>query len=112
LVSKEVRDAMFAGVEPPDYSRIRVPVLAFFGLPAPLEDQMKRYNPQTAEEGVRVGLRYAMSLGWVASNTGALKKGVPGVRVVNLPEANTYIFLSNEADVLREVRAFVAELPR
>jgi hypothetical protein len=112
LVSKEVRDAMFAGVEPPDYSRIRVPVLAFFGLPAPLEDQMKRYNPQTAEEGVRVGLRYAMSLGWVASNTAALKKGVPGARVVNLPEANTYIFLSNEADVLRELRAFVSGLPR
>jgi hypothetical protein len=103
---------MFAGIQPPDYSRIRVPVLAFFAVPAALEDQMKRYNPQTAEDGARVGLRYAMSLGWVASNAAALKRGVPGARIVNLPKANTCIFLSNEADVLREVRAFVAELPR
>ena len=28
-----------------------------------------------------------------------------------MPRANRYVFLSNEADVLREMRAFLANLP-
>jgi hypothetical protein len=31
-------------------------------------------------------------------------------RVVRLARANHYVFLSNEADVLRELRAFIALL--
>lgn len=34
--------------------------------------------------------------------------GLPGARVVKLPRANHYVHLSNEADVLREMRAFLA----
>jgi pimeloyl-ACP methyl ester carboxylesterase len=34
--------------------------------------------------------------------------GLPGARVVKLPRANLYVHLSNEADVLREMRAFLA----
>jgi pimeloyl-ACP methyl ester carboxylesterase len=37
----------------------------------------------------------------------AIEDGVPSARVVRLPGANHYVFLSNEADVLREMRAFV-----
>jgi hypothetical protein len=33
-----------------------------------------------------------------------------GARVVELWDANHFVFLSNEAEVLREMRAFVAEL--
>ncbi len=38
----------------------------------------------------------------------AIEGGLPDARVVKLPAANHYVFLSNEADVLREVRAFLA----
>jgi hypothetical protein len=41
-----------------------------------------------------------------------LLTGVPAARIVELPGANLYMFLSNEADVIREVRAFAATLPR
>jgi hypothetical protein len=37
-----------------------------------------------------------------------LLAGVPTARIVELPDANLFMFLSNEADVLREVRAFAA----
>jgi len=36
-----------------------------------------------------------------------LKKVAPSARVVRLPGADHWVFLSNEADVLREIRAFV-----
>jgi non-heme chloroperoxidase len=38
------------------------------------------------------------------------ESNVPRAHVVRLPNANHYVFLSNEADVLREMRAFLAEL--
>ena len=40
----------------------------------------------------------------------SFETGVPTAKVVRLPKANHYVFLSNEADVLREMRAFAATL--
>jgi hypothetical protein len=40
----------------------------------------------------------------------AFEAGVPSARVVRVPNASHYIFQSNEADVLREIRAFLAGL--
>lgn len=40
----------------------------------------------------------------------SIEDGLPSARVVRLPSANHYVFLSNEADVVREVRAFVGSL--
>ncbi len=37
-----------------------------------------------------------------------LLAGVPAARIVELAGANLYMFLSNEADVLREVRTFAS----
>jgi non-heme chloroperoxidase len=41
----------------------------------------------------------------------AVEDGLPDARVVRLPGANHYVFLSNEADVLREMRSFLARAP-
>ena len=40
----------------------------------------------------------------------AFESGVPTARVVRIPNANHYVFLSHEADVLREMDAFIASL--
>jgi hypothetical protein len=57
-----------------------------------------------------MGFRYGLNLAWVARNEDALKRGVHGVRVVEVIGARTYIFLSNEAEVLRALRAFLGQL--
>jgi non-heme chloroperoxidase len=41
----------------------------------------------------------------------AFEKGVPSARVVRLPHANHYVYLSNEADVLRVTKDFISSLP-
>ncbi len=41
----------------------------------------------------------------------AFESGVPSARVVRLSHADHYVFQSNEADVLREMNAFIARLP-
>ena len=40
-----------------------------------------------------------------------LLAGVPNAKIVELPGANLYMFLSNEADIMRELRAFATSLP-
>jgi len=40
----------------------------------------------------------------------SIEDALPNTRVVKLPGANHYVFLSNEADVLREMRAFLGRL--
>jgi non-heme chloroperoxidase len=42
----------------------------------------------------------------------AFEAGIRSSRVVRMPGANHYVFRSNEADVLREINAFVKTLPR
>ena len=39
------------------------------------------------------------------------QKGVPQARVVGIPHADHLVFFSNEADVLREMKAFFVDLP-
>ena len=79
-------------------------------MPLSLDDQINRYKPQNAEERVALGFKYGIDLAWLARNRDALKRSLPGARVIEVPGANAYIFLSNEADVLRELHAFLAQL--
>lgn len=48
---------------------------------------------------------------WTKAQVIAFEKGLPSARVVRIPNANHFIFQSNEADVLREIRAFVGGVP-
>lgn len=67
-----------------------------------------RWTDSSADPKVRqqvVGLQAVL-----ARQSKAIEDGIPGARVVQLPDANHYVFLSNEADVLREMRAFLGRL--
>lgn len=110
LVSKDVRDAMFAGRAFPDYSRIRIPVLAFFDMPIPLSDQLRKAQPLSTEQAAALGAQYVMSQMWTAVNSHALRRALPAARIVYLVGGNNYIFLTNEAEVVGETTAFVEGL--
>ncbi|MBC8089612.1 MAG: hypothetical protein H7Z40_20305 [Phycisphaerae bacterium] len=46
-----------------------------------------------------------------AAQADAVERSIKGARVVRLPNADHFVHQSNEADVLREIRAFIARLP-
>jgi pimeloyl-ACP methyl ester carboxylesterase len=48
--------------------------------------------------------------GFLERQAEAIREGLPSAKVVKLTRANHYVFLSNEAEVLREMRAFLASL--
>jgi pimeloyl-ACP methyl ester carboxylesterase len=110
LVSKTVRDAMFTGRVYPDYNRIRIPVLAFFEMPNPLSEQLSKVQPSSTEQAAALGAQYVMSQMWTAVNSHALRRALPAAKIVYLVGGNNYIFLTNEAEVVRETVAFVEGL--
>ena len=79
-----IQKAIMGGIQ--KYTDIHVPVLAIFAVPK-AADARADLQPK------------------------AIEAGIPGAKVVRLPGANHYVFRSNEADVLREINAFVAGLP-
>jgi hypothetical protein len=54
-----------------------------------------------AEERAAIEEKYAVDLAIQKKHITDLKVGVPSARIVEMPGANLYIFLSDEADVLR-----------
>jgi pimeloyl-ACP methyl ester carboxylesterase len=86
--------AIGEGTKKRDYSRIRVPVLSMFATFRAAEDR-------AVEEF------QAATMVYIKRYEKSLLAGVPGARIVEVPGANHYIFISNEADVVREIRAFV-----
>lgn len=92
----------------PDYSRIRVPVLAIYRQNPPFEDFVADYVIRNEQERTALRQQYEATAAMIARWQRQLRAGVPSARIVNLVGVNLYMFLSNEADVLREIRAFGA----
>jgi non-heme chloroperoxidase len=96
-----------------DYSRIKVPVLAISDAVDFDLSHLKPEQPQPRNDEERATLiafgkaTQAVFDRWSAN----LKRGVPSARVVDLPGATHYLWMTREADVLREIHAFIATLP-
>jgi pimeloyl-ACP methyl ester carboxylesterase len=102
--------AIIRGADKRDYSKIRVPILAFSWYPLPVEAQVRQYRLTGSGELAAVAAYYTAQAEVTEARLANIKRASGGVRVVILPGANHYLFLSNEAEVLRELRSFLAGL--
>jgi len=104
-------DAIKNGVQKPDYARIQAPALAIYAIPQSARDLtpawVKSDNPAML---AALDEEYPLLLAARKQQMAAFQSGVIHSRVVELPGANRYVFLSNEADVLRELRQFLGAL--
>jgi non-heme chloroperoxidase len=98
-----------------DYSNIRVPVLALNnGLRpgATTDDLLKAFGYELKNRDDRVAIdrfmaRNAIVFGrWVDK----LKRGAPDARLVYFPTAGHFVYLTQEAEVLREIHTFLSAL--
>jgi non-heme chloroperoxidase len=96
-----VRAAIQAGEQ--RYTNIRGPVLAIFANPR--DPAPYAYNTPAERAAFE-----ALLTADIEAQAKAFEKGVSSARVVRMAHANHYVFLSNETDVLREMRAFLASL--
>jgi pimeloyl-ACP methyl ester carboxylesterase len=85
----DIRRAVLEGEQ--KYSEILSPVLAIFALPGSGASETHDREEPTKQAQ-------------------AIQATVSGARVILLPNASHYIFVSNEADVLREMNSFIGSL--
>jgi non-heme chloroperoxidase len=90
------------------YSDIPVPALVIFANP----HGQGTWVESNTDGSVRSAAdAYSAALGPLTEKQEkAVKDALPAAHVITLPNANHFVFLSNEADVLREMRAFLAGL--
>ncbi len=111
LLSPVVRRAITVDARTkPDFADIRVPVLALYRSEPEFADVARERPPRNAQEEAALRQQYAADRAMLSRWERDLRAGVPTARIVELPGASIYMFLSNEADVLREVSAFAATL--
>jgi pimeloyl-ACP methyl ester carboxylesterase len=86
------------------YTSIPVPVLAIFALP-------HYFGPAIDNDPAMKKLAQAEDIQEFSPQVDAFRKAVPTGRVITLSNADHRVFLSNENEVLREVRNFINRLP-
>jgi pimeloyl-ACP methyl ester carboxylesterase len=91
----------------PRHASIPVPALAMFAIPHRPESWIKK-SPDPAVRQAAQAYFTAIDAA-TEKQAKALEGGVPNARVIRLAGAH-FIFLSNERDVLRETRAFLARV--
>ncbi|MFN0102262.1 MAG: alpha/beta fold hydrolase [Bryobacteraceae bacterium] len=100
--------AMTARLGKPDYGGIRAPALAIFAVQRSARDVDPWLRTQDPVRVAALDEAYAFGNQERALAKKAFLSGAANRRVVELMGANHYLFLSNEREVLREVRAFLS----
>ena len=93
-----ISDAILSGGE--KFHRVPVPALAIFAVP--------HANPRAGVDSATQAREEAADSLSTSQQVNAFAAGIPSARIVRLPHANHFVFRSNEADVLREMNAFLA----
>jgi non-heme chloroperoxidase len=94
----------------PDFARVRVPLLAIYQAQRPFAEVASGYAIRNDQERAALRQEYAATRALYTRWQQDLRAGAPTARIVELIGANLFMFLSNEADVIREIRAFAAVL--
>ncbi len=104
---QRARGAVFAAVQAGEkkYTALRGPILAIFTTGFGLPPAFKGLAPEVANKFA------AKDAALHAEDIAAFKKNNPSAAVIALPHANHSIFISNEADVEREITNFINKLP-
>jgi non-heme chloroperoxidase len=95
-----------------DYSRIRVPILYFPAAPPKADgwSQYYRFTPANDNERTTLQKIYDADRANLTRYEKDMQAAVGKVHIVELRGADHYVYFTNEAAILRELRKFMAEL--
>jgi non-heme chloroperoxidase len=111
-MSPKIRQAVTSGNRSkPDFAAVRVPVLAIFKTPTPFTSEASNYVIEHEQQREALRQQWDAERIMTAKWERDLRAAIPTAKIVELPGASVFMFLSNEADVIREVRAFADTLP-
>jgi hypothetical protein len=93
-----------------DYSKIRVPVLAFVGYPPVPQAQTSDHHVTDQAELTIVAAVFGWQVGMIRNRIKRIESAAGGAHVIDLWDANHFVSLSNETEVLKEIRTFMSGL--
>jgi hypothetical protein len=90
------------------FTEIKVPVLALCAMPEATRGYLRDSpNPDVRTAAQAYDARYKVAK---EKQLKSFQEGIPQAKVVRIANADHYIFITNEAEVLREMRAFLSTL--
>jgi non-heme chloroperoxidase len=96
--------AIYAG-EQKYTSQIHVPILAIYALPHDLaSDHPNDPKGQAVDEKLDFDKN--------SLQAEAFERAQPAAHVIRLPHASHWVFLTNEAEVIRDINGFISSLPQ
>ena len=99
--ASSVLAAIRAGMQ--KYTNVRAPALAIYAVP-------KDLGPAFPGDAAARAAAEANDIAGTEAQAKAFLSAVPSGRIVRLARANHYVFISNEADVLKAIRDFASAL--
>jgi pimeloyl-ACP methyl ester carboxylesterase len=106
-----VSDEIGMGAIQKDYRGMHIPVLALIAVPLRPAEKWNRHAPGSEEERTASDRSDQILMEYIHRWENNLKQADPMARVVELPGAHHYMFLDEEATVLKEIQSFLKTLP-
>jgi pimeloyl-ACP methyl ester carboxylesterase len=103
----EVLSAIEHSVTHPAYSSIQAAALAIYAVPVKPADMAPSYDEWSPPDKARLDRLLKTQLVWAADQRRRFATDVRRGRVVEIHGATHYLFISNEADVLKAMRLFL-----
>jgi non-heme chloroperoxidase len=95
---------------PSKYKTIPVPALLIFANPHNLGAWVERSTDPSVRSEAK-GYSAAME-SLVTKQEKAIKSSIPSAKVITIPDASHFVYLSNEAEVLSYIKMFITGLPQ
>ena len=108
ITPPEISSKIHAGLQPAEYDRIHAPALGIFSKITPQFRVPYYWYLDPAKQGEFDRSIKSLSQ-WVEGAIQRFGSGVKNARVVELRDANHYVFIVDEALVVREMRGFLLE---
>jgi len=101
LGSADAGRQMAEGTIRRDYKQIHVPILAFFAGEPPAR------TPADADERAAIDVYRKEKEAFTQRWKRQLQQARGRITIIDLPDASHFVFLSNDAEIVREIRAFL-----
>jgi non-heme chloroperoxidase len=108
ITPPEISSKIYEGLQPAEYDRIQAPALGIFNKITP-QYRLTYYwylDPATQEEFNR---NIGVLAKWIEGAIQRFRSGVKNSRVIELHDTNHYVFIVDEALVVRETRKFLLD---
>ena len=108
----DARARVYAGTERSDYARIQAPALAIFATHASARHLFPAFGALDARNRAMAQAYFASVQAWQAAQIARFRAELPRATVVEIPDANHFVHYSHPDVVERDMRAFLADVPR